>query len=406
MKNTVVRSVCCALAICMLACLAPILYAAAETGALLSVYFPNWNVYSDTNGQVKDLPWDRLDYINHAFWKIVPKDGGFVIESTDPWADTDKYNPKAHFPQYAEYAAKYPDTKIVLSIGGWTECGYFSEMSLTAESRASFIRSCLDTIDAYPFFSGIDIDWEYPGIARSGGDGDEGNPVLGDDKANYTLLLKELQEAFDEHYGPGSKLLTVCAGASISTLVMQDYAALYPYVDRVNLMTYDFAGSWNQYTGHQSPLYGKASADTAVAYLLSCGVPAEKIAIGSPLYSHSWKMYSIRAEQVGAAAKPMSGGDLIWRELAALEMASADNGAPGWHIGYDESAEAAYLWNDDPESPDYLVFHTYDSDRSIQAKTAYISEHGLGGLIVWQVHGDDTAGGWPMISLMYESLHR
>ena len=74
--------------------------------------------------------------------------------------------------------------------------------------------------------------------------------------------------------------------------------------------------------------------------------------------------------------------------------------------GYDESAEAAYLWNDDPESPDYLVFHTYDSERSIQAKTAYISEHGLGGLIVWQVHGDDTAGGWPMISLMYESLHR
>ena len=207
----------CVLIMCLLygaVCLTP---AKAESGdCLVTVYFPNWDVYSDSFGQVKDLPWEKLDCVNHAFWKIVPKDGGFDIESTDPWADTDPYNPKAHFPQYAEYAAKYPDTKILLSIGGWTECGYFSEMSLSCESRASFINSCLETIEAYPFFSGIDIDWEYPGVARSGGSGDEGNPVLGDDKANYTLLLCELRGALDERFGPGVKLLTVCAGASRS----------------------------------------------------------------------------------------------------------------------------------------------------------------------------------------------
>ena len=230
MRSKAFLSVCSLLILCLLAGAFGPLFAEAEASAscAVTVYFPNWDVYSDAYGQVKDLPWDRLDCINHAFWKIVPKDGGFAIESTDPWADTDEYNPKAHFPQYAEYAEKYPDTKVLLSIGGWTECGYFSEMSLTEESRSSFIQSCLDTLDRYSFLSGIDIDWEYPGVARSGGSGDEGNPVLGDDKANYTLLLKELREAMDGHYGEGAKLLTVCASASKSTLVMQDYASCIP----------------------------------------------------------------------------------------------------------------------------------------------------------------------------------
>jgi len=354
---------------------------------------------------VKNLPWDRLDGINHAFWKIVPQDGGFAIASTDPWADTDADNPKAHFPQYAKFAQKYPQTKILLSIGGWTACGYFSEMALTRESRASFIQSCMNTLDAYPFFSGLDIDWEYPGVARAGGEGDEGNPVKGDDKTNYTLLLKELREALDERYGPGGRLLTVCAGSSGSTLLKQDYKALFPYVDRVNLMTYDMAGSWDANTGHHTALYGHSSVDVSVNYLLAQGVPAEKIAIGSPLYSHGWRLNKPSDTLVGAAAKALGDGDLTWRELQPVEEAAVPEETAGWHIGYDEKAEGAYLWNDDPDSPAYLTFYTYESRRSLAAKLHYISEHGLGGLIVWQVHGDNADEDWPMITQMYQGLH-
>ena len=88
----------------------------------VTVYFPNWNVYADDQNQVKNLPWDGLDGINHAFWKIVPQDGGFAIASTDPWADTDADNPKAHFPQYAEFAQKYPQTKILLCSYQCSDC--------------------------------------------------------------------------------------------------------------------------------------------------------------------------------------------------------------------------------------------------------------------------------------------
>ena len=378
--------------------------AQAKADCRVTVYFPNWNVYSDSQAQVKNLPWDRLGCINHAFWKIEPKDGGYAIVSTDPWADTDESNPKAHFPQYAEYAKKYPGTKILLSIGGWTDCGYFSEMALTAESRASFIQSCLDTLDAYPFLSGLDIDWEYPGEARGGGDGDEGNPVKGDDKTNYTLMLKELRAGLDGHFGKREKLLTVCASGSTSTLSRQDYAALFPYVDRINLMTYDLAGSWNASTGYHTALYGSSSADTAVKYLQKQGVPASKIAIGTPLYSHGWKMNKLEGSVVGAAAQGHGIEEKTWRTLQALEQAAVSEGTPGWHTGYDEKAQAAYLWNDDPASKDYLMFYSYESARSLEAKLTYINVHSLGGLIVWQVHGDDPAQDWPMITEMWKGL--
>ncbi len=378
---------------------------AVRKGPGVTVYFPNWNIYSDSRNSVDGLPWDRLDCVNHAFWKVVPRDGGFAVESTDPWADTDPDNPAAHFPQYAECAEKYPGKQILLSIGGWTDSGCFSGMALTAESRASFIRSCLETLDAWSFLSGLDIDWEYPGVERDPEDeGDEGNPVLGDDRTNYTLLLKELREAMDEHFGQGKKILTVCAGASVGySLCMQDYAALHPYVDRINLMTYDMAGSWENYTGHHTALRGEVSAETAVNYLLGQDVPPEKIAIGSPLYSHGWKMNEPVKETVGAAAEPID--DMVWHDLPALEQAAVPEGTPGWHTGYDREKEAAWLWNDDPSSPDYLSFITYESAASLQAKLAYINELGLGGLIVWEVHGDSIDDGWPMITLMHTGLH-
>ena len=371
----------------------------------MTVYFPNWNIHSDRRSQVRYLPWDRLDCVNHAFWHVVPRDGGYSVESTDFKADADPDNPDAHFRQYAECAAKYPDKKILLSIGGWTDCGYFSEMALTAQNRASFIRSCLETLEAWPFLSGLDIDWEYPGVAREPGhNGDEGNPVRGDDRTNYTLLLKELREAMDARFGPG-KILTVCAGAPVGTLSMQDYASLHPCVDRINLMTYDMAGSWNDHTGHQTALRGPGSAETAVQYLLEQGVPAEKIAIGSPLYSHGWKLRGTEGRPVGAPADAAEKGGRTWRRLLPIERSAVPEGTPGWHTGYDGEKEAAWLWNDDPVSSDYLMFLTYESARSLDAKLRYIRENGLGGLIVWEASGDSMDEDWPMITRIYHGLH-
>ena len=75
--------------------------------------------------------------------------------------------PKNHFAQYAVYAKKYPNVNIMVSIGGWARCGYFSEMAYTAEGRKTFVESCVELIHKYPWIGGIDIDWEYPGCITS-----------------------------------------------------------------------------------------------------------------------------------------------------------------------------------------------------------------------------------------------
>ena len=378
----------------------------AGTQPKLTVYFPNWNVYASADAQVKNLPWDKIDCICHAFWKIVPDGEGYAIVSIDPRADTDPENPVAHFAQYAQCAAKYPQTDILLSIGGWNCSGYFSQMALTEESRASFIDNCVDTLRRYPFLTGLDIDWEYPGVERKGGGQDEGNPVKGDDRTNYTLLLKEMRAKLDAEFGKGKKQLTVCASASIENLTKQDYEALFPYVNRIQLMTYDMTGSYAPTTGHHSPLYGDVSVDTAVKYLLKQGVPASKIAIGTPLYSHGWTMNEIQSQPLGAAATGLSSGTLLWKELKKLENSAVPVDAPGWHAGYDENSQAAYLWNDDPDSQRYKVFYSYENERSLDAKLKYVYVHSLGGLIVWQIGGDDGSSGWPMITRMHDTLHK
>ena len=375
-----------------------------DTGGALTVYFANWYTAEDSRVPVGSLPWDRLDGISHAFFKIVPKPGGYAVASTDPEADLDEGNPEAHFAQYAKCAGKHPGTEVLLSIGGWTACGRFSEMALTKEGRTSFIRSCMDILLAYPFLSGLDIDWEFPGCARGGGDGDEGNPVRGDDRTNYTRLLAELRGALDGTFGAGNRRLTVCACASVRILSEQDYASLHPYVDRINLMTYDLAGPWDSRTGHHAALYGGMSADTAVGYLRSCGVPERRIAIGCPLYGYGWRLPEPCENPVGRPAQSLP-GSVPWHRLRQIEAAAVPMGIPGWHAGFDEQAKAAFLWNDDPSSPDYLVYYSYESVRSLEERIRYIRDMGLGGLIVWEAHGDGVRDGWPMLSRLSAGLH-
>lgn len=386
--------------------------AVGEKNKEVVIYFANWNVYDEKpGGQVKDLPWDRVSYINHAFWEIKPENGKYGIVSTDPWADTDEYNPDAHFPQYEEYTAKYPNVNVLISVGGWTRCGYFSEMALTAASRKTFIDSCIETLKAYPWLAGIDIDWEYPGVARTGSGSDQGNPVKGDDFNNYTALLKEMRQAFDAEFGVGAKKLTVCSSVGVATIAKQDVAAFAPYVDLINIMSYDMTASYDRVTGHHAALFNSNpngfSTEKGVMYYLNKGVPASKINIGTPLYCHGWGGVKPDANGnlVGVSGSSRGyAGDMNWNVLKDFEKAAVPMGTPGWHMGYDTTAEAAYLYNDDTASKYNGNFLTYESSRSLQAKLDFINTMGLAGLIVWESYGDSAADDYPMITQMAKSM--
>jgi len=79
----------------------------------------------------------------------------------------------------------------LISIGGWTWSGQFSNVAATYQSRQTFCESAVEFAVKWDF-DGIDIDWEYP---VEGGLG--GNIHRPADKQNYTLIMEKMRELLD-----------------------------------------------------------------------------------------------------------------------------------------------------------------------------------------------------------------
>lgn len=424
------------------------------------VYFANWYLGRKPAakcGEVAGIPWDKITYVNHAFWGVKPvgdspetsfarRDSGakprteFTIASMWPQHDYENQEksdlvpslPKNHFAQYDYFSKQYPNVNIMLSIGGWSRCGYFSEMAYTAEGRSSFIQSCIDIINKYPWIGGIDIDWEYPGCTTAGerlpdpnaNDGDEGCAIWGtaaQDSVNFALLLKELRAALETNFGKDAKKLTACAGAStITTLPCQDWKSAAPYLDMINLMTYDIVGVWDGATGHASGFQGTKKA---VDYLTALDIPESKLCIGSPLYAISFLMNEMNHDKIiGAPAathratdkevaetecrlfesQAVSGYTLKKEDVRWVKDQDFDKKGCGWHFAHDDEEGAAYLYNDDENSPYYKWFLSYEDQLSLQAKLDYINHSDLKGIIIWEC-SQDTAD-FSLITQMAENL--
>ena len=406
------------------------------------VYFANWRLHEQPEApcaEVCQMPWDKVRYINHAFWKVVPDDPtprtdartAFHIESICPESDLGHPEPsercpgapRGHFAQYARMAARYPDVGVVLSIGGWGNSGCFSEMSYTAGGRASFVASCVALIRKYPWLAGIDIDWEYPGMPRPAdgpGPREEGCPVFGasnaddyeTDRRNFTRLMADLRAGLDSAFGTGVKLVTCCCAADTRVVLpRQDWAAVARYADAINIMTYDMAGHEGK-TGHHTSV---AVTRRAVDYLLKAGVPAQRLCIGTPYYPHCYQVEP-EADPSLVGAPCVRCGHTRQRELAALlaerttigaldriEALPADN-TYGLHVAYDEAQGAAYAYGACPGTPLERLFLSYESERSLAAKLELIRQLGLAGLIVWEIGQDDEPRNWPGTAVIAERL--
>jgi chitinase len=66
--------------------------------------------------------------------------------SVDGVADTWSQPIKGNFNQLKKLKAKYPNLKILLSLGGWTYSKYFSDAAATDASRQKLVSSCIDLV--------------------------------------------------------------------------------------------------------------------------------------------------------------------------------------------------------------------------------------------------------------------
>uniref|UniRef100_A0A4W6DMN8 GH18 domain-containing protein n=1 Tax=Lates calcarifer TaxID=8187 RepID=A0A4W6DMN8_LATCA len=194
--------------------------------------------------------------------------------------------------------------KTLLAVGGTTfKTQKFSTMVSTKENRTMFIQSAITLLRQYGF-DGLNLDWRHYGGAGS-------QP---DNKQEFTLLCKELKDAFVvEGTQTNRDRLILTASVSAEKAVIDDsyeVAQIAMNLDFINVLTFDFHGPWENVTGHHSPLYQGSqdtgdkiysNADSAMQYWRDQGAPAQKLIMGLAAYGRAFTLTSA-SSGVGAPA--------------------------------------------------------------------------------------------------------
>jgi chitinase len=308
----------------------------------------------------------KLTHINYAFVDIKNNRAWLHREATDT----------INFRRLVALKKQNPSLKILISIGGWTWSGQFSDAVLTDTTRYAFAASAAEIIKKYNL-DGIDIDWEYPGRP-----GYEGNVYRPEDKQNYTLLFRDLRRQLDtlQHQTSKKYLLTTAAGGFKNYLINTDMGSAQQYLDYVNLMTYDYSGG--KIAGHHTNLYTSGlyktitSADNAVLEFMAAGVPASKLVMGIAFYG--------RVSNLVAGAKGI--GDTInasSRGKGYTTIKDSLVNQAGYKLYRDRQAKAPYLYNAETRQ-----FITFDDEWSVKKKSKYVIDKKLAGVMFWEYDSD------------------
>lgn len=278
-----------------------------------------------------------VTHINYAFGHVNRTFDGIRID-----------NPE-RLRSIVQLKEKNPELKVLLSIGGWGS-GNFSEMAADPQKRKSFAADCRRIVDQFGL-DGIDIDWEFPG---SNAAGISSSP---NDKTNYTRLMEEIRLSIGH-----TQLLTLASQAGAGHI---DFQAVDPYIDFINIMTYDMAGAPQHHAGlYRSEMTGWLSCDEAVTAHIKAGIPLHRLVLGIPFYGH--------------------GCDGIPNFIDYHNILKLDGYTEKW----DKKAKVPYL----VDNKTGKVVCNFENERSIRIKCRYLLKKGMRGAMYWDYDGDDPNG--------------
>ena len=325
-------------------------------------YATDWQAAQDRDA-------GKIDTLIFAFAKV--RDGRVALDA----ASAERLKP------LIALKARHPGLKVSIAVGGWG-AGGFSEAASTAAGRRAFADSAAELVSTH-HADGLDVDWEYPGHD------DAGIQASPDDRANFTLLIRELRASLDrvgaregrsdvDHY---TLSIAVADGPFVSGI---DIAAVAPGLDWFNLMTYDFVNSMTSTTGHHAGLHAATqapadarTADRAVRQFLVAGVPPHKLLLGAAFYGREFADVQPRDHGLYQRFGKFQGAH-PWPQFKAGYI-----GKQGYVRHWDETAQAPWLWNAETRH-----FITYEDPQSLAAKAAYVKTQHLGGIMYWEQAND------------------
>ncbi|KAL8590131.1 hypothetical protein ACOMHN_010326 [Nucella lapillus] len=296
------------------------------------------------------------------------------------------------------------DLKTLLGVGGSVQTNEdFVQIVSSESSRKQFANNVLLHLRTWGF-DGLDIDWEYPG-----------DPP--ETKLNFVLLLREIRRTFAEEAEKRKAsplLLSVAAPVSQAPMTAgYDIPQVSSLVDFINLMAYDFHGSWNSLASFNSPLYARLgdprfspelSVNWAVQQWLKKGAEPGKLVLGIAGYGQSFTL--VDPDQHGVGAPTQSSGTAgpyrhMSGQLAYYEVCEVMR------------AGGIEVWDDLQRVPYVYLGNQwvgYDNPRSIKDKVDFAVQHSLGGVMLWSLDMDDfrgafcSKGRYPLLTAMVTAI--
>jgi chitinase len=303
--------------------------------------------------QAARLPPAAIDF--SAFTELIhasalPNPDGTLDTNRNQLSDANS----AAFVQAAHAAGK----RVLVSIGGHASQAAF-EGAMSDANRSAFVQNISALVQARGY-DGVDLDME---------------PLTPADDGEYTKLVMALRGQ------PAIGLLTAATSGEPAM-----FAALGTALDAINLLSYNMSGPYPGWeTWFDSPLYtagnvfqsGKPlpSCDAMVQTFETAGVDPRSLNLGIHFYGAIW----------GGAYGP-------YQDVAGVTLARASYAQI---LDLYESS-ATYTWARGPEAPYLSVrtaapsndrFISYEDAALVAAKVAYVRDHGLGGVSVWELTG-------------------
>ncbi len=171
-------------------------------------------------------------------------------------------------------------------------------------------------------------------------------------------------------------------------------------------MTYDYHGQWEKLTDFNAPLYHPADLhpprgffnlphipdlifdplaaciELTVRWITETQIPPYRLALGLPFYGRAWQLGLLSDPEAYGYAQPAAGpaeGSFDYREIAARCL-----GRPGFTRHWHATARVPWLHH-----AERGLFISYDDPESLRAKVAFALEESLGGVMIWELSGDD-----------------